>query len=108
MTNREFFEKVIATVSDDELVAKATEEIAKLDKRNADRKGKESKKALENKPIIEALAKALTDEPKLASDLATEVGISVSKASALLKKIEGVNITDVKVKGKGVRKAYSL
>ena len=107
MTNREFFEKVIATVSDEELVAKATEEISKLDARNAKRKGEESKKAKENAPIKEAISKVLTEEPKLASEIATEVGISTQKASALLRQMD-VKVTDVKVKGKGTQKGYSL
>ena len=108
MTNREMFTAIVNGELTDEVKAKAAEEIAKLDKRNADRKGKESKTQKENKPIIEAIANLLTDEPMLASAIAEKLEISVSKASSLVKKVEGVKITDVKVKGKGVRKAYSL
>jgi DNA-binding transcriptional regulator GbsR (MarR family) len=43
-----------------------------------------------------------------ASEIADALGISTPKASALAKKVEGVVITDVKVKGKGVQKGYSL
>ena len=55
-----------------------------------------------------SIAEVLTEEPKLASEIAEAVGISVSQASALAKKVDGVTVTDVKVKGKGVRKAYSI
>ena len=119
MTNREFYEMVTLFVNDSDLIvdkdelgerliAKAKEEIAKLDKRNADRKSKPSKKSIENAPIIKALGELLTEEPQTASELAEKCEISVPKASALLKKVEGVKITDVKVTGKGTRKAYSL
>ena len=108
MTNREFFEKVIATVSDEELVAKATEELAKLDARNAKRKNTPSKKSVENEPIKDAIKAVLSDTPLTASEIAEKVEISTQKASALLKQIEGLTVTDVKVKGKGTRKAYAL
>ena len=45
-------------------------------------------------------------EPKLASELASEMGVSTQKASALVKKVEGVSVCDVKVKGKGTQKGY--
>ena len=108
MTNREMFTAIINGEVTDEVVAKATEEIAKLDARNAKRAEKPSKKALENAPIVEAIKSVLTDEPQTASDIATLCEISTQKASALLKKIDGLTVTDVKVKGKGTRKAYSL
>lgn len=91
----------------EEVIAKATEEIAKLDARNAARKEKPSKKALENEPIKAKIAEVLTDEPRTASDIAGELGLSVQKTSALLRQMD-VTVTDVKVKGKGTQKAYSL
>ena len=51
MTNREFFERVIETVEDAEVVEFAKASIAKLDERNAKRKEQTSKKAKENEPI---------------------------------------------------------
>ena len=108
MTNREFFNAVINGTITDEMVAHAHGEIAKLDARNAKRSSTPSKAQIANEPIIKAIAETLTNEPKLASEIAETVGISVNKASALVKKIDGVVITEVKVKGKGVRKAYSI
>lgn len=107
MTNREMFTAIINGEITEEVIAKVHEEIAKLDARNAARKDKPSKKALENEPIKARILEVLTDEPKTASEIASEVEISVQKASALLRQMN-VTVTDVKVKGKGTQKGYSL
>jgi DNA-binding transcriptional regulator GbsR (MarR family) len=108
MTNREMLTAVVNGELTDEVIEKAKEEIAKLDARNANRKNKPSKTQIENAPIIEKIAELLTDTPMRASEIAEALGISTAKASALAKKVEGVTITDVKVKGKGMQKGYSL
>lgn len=108
MTNREMFVAIINGDVNEEVIAKVNEELAKLDARNAKRRDMVSKKALENAPIIEAIKNVLTDEPQTATEIAEKVEISTQKASALLKQIDGLTISDVKVKGKGTRKAYSL
>ena len=108
MTNREFYNAVIATVDNDELKTFATEAIAKLDERNAKRASKPSAKQKENEPIIKAISEVLTSEPMLASVIAEKCEISTQKASALVKKVEGVQSVDVKVKGKGTQKGYFL
>ena len=106
MTQREFYTAVIADTQNEELKAFATEAIAKLDARNAKRASTPSKTQKENEPIIKAIAEVLTNEPMLASEIAEKCGLKVQKASALAKKVEGVSITDVKVKGKGTQKGY--
>jgi len=108
MTNRDFYNAVINANINEEMTSFATEAIAKLDERNAKRASKESAKQIANKPIIEAISRVLTDEPMLASKIAELCGISVNKASALAKKVEGVQVVDVKVKGKGTQKGYFL
>ena len=108
MTNRDMFTEIINGNITDEVIAKVHEELAKLDARNAKRREAVSKKALENAPIVEAIKSVLTEEPQTASEIAEKVEISTQKASALLKQIEGLTVSDVKVKGKGTRKAYSL
>lgn len=108
MTNREFFNAIVNGELTEEVIAHAQTSIEKLDARNAARKDKPSKKSLENEPIKEAIKSVLTDEPMTASDVAEKVEISVQKASALLRQIEGLNVTEVKVKGKGKVKGYSL
>lgn len=108
MTNREFFEQVIATVDNEEMVEKAKSLIEALDKRNAKRAERPSKTQEANEPIIKAIAEVLTHEPMLAKTIAEKVGISTQKASALAKKVEKVQVVDVKVKGKGTQKGYFL
>jgi len=108
MTQRDFYNAVIATVDNDELKAFATDAIAKLDERNAKRASKPSKTQIANEPIVKAIASVLTDEPMLASKIAELCEISTQKASALVKKVEGVQSVDVKVKGKGTQKGYFL
>ena len=106
MTNREFFTAIVNSDLNDEMKAFATEAIEKLDARNAKRANTLSKTQKENAPLIEKIATLLTSEPKLASELAKEMEISTQKASALVKKVEGVSVCDVKVKGKGTQKGY--
>ena len=106
MTNREFFNAVISAEINDEVIAHATESLAKLDARNAKRAERPSKTQIANEPIIKAIAEVLSSEPMRASEIAEKCGISTQKASALVKKVEGVSVTDVKVKGKGKQKAY--
>ena len=108
MTNREFYTAVIADTQNEELKAFATEAIAKLDERNAKRASKPSKTQIANEPIIKAITEVLTSEPMLASKIAELCEISTQKASALVKKVEGVQSVDVKVKGKGTQKGYFL
>lgn len=112
MTNREFFEKVMKNEVDAEVIAHAEQSIAKLDKRNADRQAKPSKTALENAPIKVAILEYLVGKSnEVASVIAENLGISTSKASALCGQLvaeEKVVATEVKIKGKGKVKGYSL
>ena len=108
MTNRDFYTAVINANVSDELTVFATEAIAKLDARNAKRANTKSKTQIANEPIIEVISKVLTDEPMLASKIAELCEISTQKASALVKKVDGVQSVDVKVKGKGTQKGYFL
>lgn len=108
MTKREFFEAVIASVENTELVEFAQSELTKMDERNAKRKNTPSKTAVANEPIKEAIVSILTSEPLTASEVAEKVEISTQKASALLRQIEGLTVTEVKVKGKGKVKGYAL
>jgi hypothetical protein len=113
MTNREFFEKIAKNETlAEEIRNHATEAIAKLDKRNADRQAKPSKTALENAPIKVAILEYLVGKSEeVASVIAENVGISTSKASALCGQLvaeEKIVATEVKIKGKGKVKGYTL
>ena len=108
MTNREFYTAIVNSDLNDELKDFAKSAIEKLDVRNAKRSERPSKTQIANEPIIKAIADILTDEPMLASKIAELCEISPQKASALVKKVEGVQSVDVKVKGKGTQKGYFL
>ena len=112
MTNREFYTAIVNSNVSDELKAFATDAIAKLDARNAKRSSKPSKKSLENEPIKESISNLLVDgDARLASEIASSLELSVSKVSALCRQMvtDGVlHVEDVKVKGKGTQKSYSI
>ena len=111
MTQREFFTAVITKVEDEELKAYAEESIAKLDARNASRKSKPSKKSLENEPIKVSIREFLESGSHLASEIAKGLDLSTSKVSALCRQMvtDGLlTVEDVKVKGKGTQKSYTL
>ena len=111
MTYRDFYNAVLTSTDNDELKAFATEAIAKLDARNAKRSSKPSKKSLENAPIKDSIAEFLADGSHLASEIAKSLDLSVSKVSALCRQMVGdgiLTVEDVKVKGKGTQKSYSL
>ena len=111
MTQREFFTAVITSEVSEELKVYATEAIEKLDARNAKRASKPSKKAIENEPIKASIREFLTDGSHLASEIAKGLDLSVSKVSALCRQMVGdgiLTVEDVKVKGKGTQKSYSL
>ena len=108
MTKREFYEAVMALENvDAELVLFAENEINKMNERNAKRKSTPSKTAIANEPIKAQIAEVLTETPQSASEIAEKVGISTQKCSALLRQIENLTVTEIKVKGKGKVKGYA-
>lgn len=108
MTRREMFEAIVNGNITDEVVNMALHEIDKMDERNARRKNKPTKNALANEPIKAQILEVLTDTPMVASAVAEAVGITTQKASALLRQIDGLTVTEVKVKGRGKVKGYAL
>ena len=113
MTRREFLEAIVdAETLEVELRKFAAEELEKMDKALAKRKAKQSAKALANAPLIEQIKEnLLSDEPLLASVTGEYLGVSVQKASALLRQMvaDGIaDVRDVKVLGKGIQKGYTL
>lgn len=108
MTRREMFEAIVNGNISDEVVNMALHEIEKMDERNMKRRNTASKKAKENEPIKAEILKVLTDAPMTAANVAEVVGITTQKASALLRQIDGLQVTEVKVKGKGKVKGYAI
>ena len=113
MTKREFMEKVIAMVEDTELKEFAQAEIEKMNARNAKRTSTPSKTQVANIPIKSDINDffVANEGSHLASEIAVAIDITPQKANALLKQMvdEGVLTSEeVKVKGKGKQKSYSL
>lgn len=108
MTKREMFEAIINGNINEEIIEMAKNEIVKMDEKNAKRKNTPSKVALANEPIKAKIKEVLTSEPQSASEVAEKVEISVQKASALLRQIDGLAVSEIKVKGKGKVKGYAL
>lgn len=109
MTKREFYEAIISGQMNEELQAFATELRDKLDHANALRKDKPSKKSVENEPIKANIVNVLTEANGVmtASEVASALEISTSKASALLRQIDGLTVTEVKGKS-GKVKGYRI
>ena len=113
MTNKEFFTAIINASLSDEITDKAQGMLDQLTKeREAAAKRVNSKRAEVNAPIVEAILAHLKDNPlALTTDIAEAIGESSSKVSSLLTnlakagKVEG---QEVKVKGKGTRKAWMV
>ncbi len=111
MTNREFFNKVIAGEVDNEVVEMAQSLLTKLDEKNAKRKNTETKEQKENRVLMAKICDLLANGSMVASDIGKALGVSTQKASALcvlLVKEGTVCFTDLKVKGKGTVKCYAL
>lgn len=109
MTNREFYTAISNGEMNDELMAKATELIEKMNETNAKRAQKvlEKKQAAEDEkaPIRKALLDVMGDEGMTASQLIEAAGLDTKVASvpSLLKPfvLNGtVEKVDVKVEGK--------
>ena len=118
MTNREFYTAISNGEMNDELMAKATELIEKMDEANAKRAQKvlEKKQAAEDEkaPIREALLNAMNEEGVTAAQLIEAAGLTdevkIASVPSLLKPfvLDGtVEKVDVKVEGKkGPQRGY--
>ena len=112
MTQREFLNKVIAipNVAED-IKAEAEALIAKLDTKNEQRKGKQTKVQKENEPIAQAIMEALANGAMISTELATAIGQTVNKTNGVagvLWKEGKLTKAKVKVKGKGEQVEYAL
>lgn len=110
MTNREFFSAIISSNLSAEIVEFATNSLAKLDQRNEKRRDTMTKEQIANCNLKADILKVLT-KPMVASEIASTLGISTQKVSALCKQLvdEGsLTVADIKVKNKGTVKQYEL
>ena len=115
MTRIEALRAIAAGEVTDEVIAKVEEmieahetELAKRKERAAEKRAEKDKEY--DEVIATIVDTILTDEAKTASEIAAELGVSVQKASALMRKVcerELAVKSDVKVKGKGTQKGYA-
>ena len=117
MTNREFF---VAIASNTNLTADLREyaqtQVDKMDAANAKNRGTESKAYKANLPLMAEVLELLAEKPMLTTEVAIAMSteerpISTSKASALLRTLDGegkVTSLNVKVKGKGEKTQYTI
>lgn len=111
MTTREFYTAIQNANVDDALKEFAATAIQKMDEKNKKRSSKPTKAQIENAPIKTAIAEMLGSEPLTATQVAEELGLSTQKASNLLRNLvtEGIAVDqEVKIKGKGKVKGYTL
>jgi hypothetical protein len=116
MTNREFFVAVSSNAITADVIAHAEAQLAKMDASNAKNRGKESKTYKANLPLMAEVLELLANKPMLTSEVSIAMSteerpISTSKASALLRTLEGegkVTSVKVKVKGKGEQTQYTI
>ena len=111
-TQRVFLTNIANGIVTDAETSYAASALEKMDAANAARKAKPSKKAVENAPVMDAIYGVLTNEPQTASDLHVALpDLSIQKISSLcviMAKEGRIVSTDVKVKGKGVQKGYTV
>jgi len=113
MTNREFYENIMNGVINEEVIAKAKENLEGLDRRNANRKISKSAlaKKAENEKFAEKVYEYLKEnDVKTASEVGEKFGVSTQKASAILKILENsekVKVVDV-IHKKRIVKGYAV
>ena len=116
MTNREFFVNVGKGIVTEVEMAHAQAQVEKMDAANAKNRGKESKTYKANLPLMAEVLELLANKPMLTSEVSIAMStedrpISTSKASALLRTLEGegkVTSVKVKVKGKGEQTQWAV
>lgn len=84
--------------------------LAELEKDKARNDKRRAEKAAENAPLFEALEAMLSDKGITASEAAVELGVSVQKASSLLRALTDAgkaNVEDVKIPKRGTCKSYT-
>lgn len=104
MTQREFYKGVIASAVTGQVKAFAESELAKMDARNEKRRNTQTKEQVANEGLKADILDTIGDERKVASEIASALGISTQKVSALCKQMVDSGILvkeEVAIKGKG-------
>lgn len=95
MTNKDFFSAVANGTMNDEIKAFAK---AYLEKSEAKNSADKAKRDADNAPIVAAVKEILADgKTHTASDIAARANITTPKATAIIKKIDGIKVDSVTV-----------
>ena len=113
MTRRERLEAIINGEITEELINECKEELKKLDAHSAavNEKAKMTKNYLQNKEFEKLILGVLTSEPKLIDEIGVLIDVNVSRQRLTaictnLVRSGQIKVTDLKIKGKGFRRAY--
>ena len=110
-TNRMGYNAIINGKVTDEVIKWAQGELAKLDAKNAKRKTAEGQIKEDNKPIADAILKALEGGSMLSTTLAKTIGQTPQKTNGVAGEMFKLGMIDkfkVKVKNKGEQTCYAL
>ena len=99
ITEKEVIKRLSLGECDEEMIEWATGKYEKLLAAEEKKAEKQKEKALENKPIIEAIESVLTDEYQPASVFANAADVSVQKIVHVLKAMDTVEIGEGKSNG---------
>ena len=109
-----FIKETFATLPESEesvmVLDYCEKELASLEKDKARNDKRRAEKAAENAPLFEALEEILSAEPLTAADAANQIGVSVQKASSLLRALVDAgkaNVQDIKIPKRGTCKSYT-
>ena len=115
MTRRQRLEAVINGEITEELIAECKRELAKLDEAGAKalERARSTDHYSENKELEEKIVEVLTNEPMQVEELMEKLGVELTRQRLTaictnLVRDERIYVVDVKVKGKGKRKAYHV
>ena len=113
MTRRQRLEAVINGEITEELIEDCKRELAKLDVVSAKalEKARSTDHYNENKELEKKIVEVLTNEPIQIEELMEKLGVELTRQRLTaictnLVREERINVVDVKVKGKGKRRAY--
>lgn len=112
MTKREFYENIINGAITDEVITTARAYLEKMDAAQASRSSSATAKRAEiNRPILEGMLAFFEsiDGVHTAAEVSTALGISVQKASALLRQMVAsglLTVEEISVPKRGRQKGY--
>ena len=112
MTNREFYNAIVSAKISEEITEFAEKAIAKMDEKNAKRSNTKSATQVANDEIkVAILAQMEAEKVYTCKEISEKHEISTQKTSALMRQLAQsgkVEVSEVKVKGSGIVKGYTI